>query len=100
MRRILTDADIQEARALKEAGKSNRFIALKFKVGKTTIWDNVFREQQSVIRKHTFSGLNSVIVVVKAMKREEFISKDTAEILGVPLEEVNFIYGQTDYIHS
>lgn len=72
--RALTNEQIEEAKKLKELGKTKRELAILFSVGSTTIWDHVYR-----IRVTPLSGPKCVICEIVLRESVE-ISQGTAKI--------------------
>ena len=93
--KILTDKELQEAQRLKEEGITNRKIAELFEVGKTTIWDNVYRIGPAPKRKYKnariyrFRKITIVLTAINKMRADGYNSKQIADFLNMPLDEVN-----------
>lgn len=100
MSRILTEQQIQEAKALRLSGYTKRRLAEKFGVGQTTIWDNVFyykgkkirhiKQRQKEVPK--ISRYKIIVFVIKLKKQEGHTSGEIAQELDLPLADVNHVY--------
>lgn len=78
---VLTNTQIEEAKKLKELGKTKRELAIIFNVGSTTIWDHVYR-----IKREPLSGPKCNIC--------EIILKESVEICnGIAKIPHNFKLG-------
>jgi len=93
--RVLTKEDITKAQKLKDNGITNRKIAQIFEVGKTTIWDNVYRTSPITRRKikpnkvYRYRKITIVLTAINQMRAEGFNSQYISDFLGIPLKEVN-----------
>ena len=86
MRKALLDNEIELARKLKEQeGFTNRKIAYVFCVGKTTIWDAIYKKKKNRIR---FINVRRVV----DLKHQDYTSREVADMLGMKLEDVNDVF--------
>lgn len=100
MSRVLTEQQIQEAKTLKLSGYTKRQLADRFKVGQTTIWDNVFYYKGKKVRHYEprkkdvpkIAKYKIIVFVVKLKKSEGYTSMDIANELDLPLADVNYVY--------
>lgn len=94
--KALTETQLQQAEDMFQKGMTNREIARYFGVGKTTIWDNVYRRKKrmKVYNKYTYLyiPIKSVIIIVTQLRYQGLNSGQVAQELRIPLEEVNYIY--------
>ena len=93
--RVLSKQDIVKAKELKESGVPNRKIAQIFEVGKTTIWDNVYRTSPLTKRKikpnrvYRYRKIDIVLTAINQMRADGYNSQTISTFLGIPLKEVN-----------
>lgn len=98
MRRALTLEQIEEAKLLRQQGFSNRQLAERYGVGKTTIWENVYdsnripKETRKGRIYYTFLEINGIMVVIRQMRDRDMNSMEVAEELNIPLEQVNILF--------
>lgn len=96
--RILDSTQLSQAEEMLENGATNREIARYFGVGKTTIWDNVYRQKKRMRIynrarfTYLFIPIKSVIIIVNQLRNQGLNSGQVSQDLQIPLEEVNYIY--------
>lgn len=97
--RLLTQEQIQQARELREQGLSKRELAREFGVSSTTIWDNVFTDVPSWLRKQQqnrsmrYVRLRCAVFAVQLLRIQGAENTQlVAHSLQMPLEEVNHIW--------
>lgn len=94
-KKLLTPAQIDEAKRLKENGYSKVQLAIIYKVGATTIWENVFAKAKRIKkeREAKFRDLDTLLEIIYNLREEGYNSLQVSQKLDIPLAEVNYIYG-------
>lgn len=106
-KKILSSDEIIEAHFLREQGWTKRQLALKYEVGETTIWENIFltgnirRTFHKGKETFSFKKLPPVVALVTKMRDEDgMTSLEISGILEISLNEVNFIFSHNPTINS
>lgn len=92
-RSVLTKEDIDKMKVLQKQGYTNRQIADIFNVAKSTVWDNLNDRWGKKIYISEWRKIQIAVEVIKIRKKEGKTSRDVSLELGIPLQDVNYIWG-------
>jgi orotate phosphoribosyltransferase-like protein len=100
MKKVLLKTEIKLAKRLKEKeGFTNRKIARVFCVGKTTIWDAIYKNSEEMAKKHRDQHdkelrLISLSPAIVYLKNQGLNSLEVADKLEITLEEANYLFSK------
>lgn len=90
---VLTQKDIENMKALKREGYTDRQIAEIFNVAKSTVWDNIHDRWGKKIFISEWRKVQIAVQVIKLRKQQGKTTKEVSDELNIPLVEVNHIWG-------